>query len=218
MASLNIPQQKTAGPTDFQHRGFASFCSVIYGVAALCEKLHFVHKKFGLLAASDIIEYSIDMTFFLALIGGNVSAWLVHCAAWWLRLHSLKWIGVFGFLCGAPLASLSLMALLSGWFVWQWMWLLLLGIGWLQSRWIEEETAPMFFAVWALFAEALLAFFLYAVLMTFVAPVSIRQFEDIYFWTFLATLLLLAVFRPLVVRYSQRFRNLIRPEHTKPTI
>lgn len=161
----------------------------------------------------------MDMTILLAAIGGNVSAWLVHSVAWWLRLHGLKWIGVFGFVCGAPLAFICFIALLLGLIAWQWVWLfiLVLGIGRLQSRWIKEETAPVFFAVWALFAEALLAFFLYAVLMTFVAPVPTRQFEDIYFWTFSATLLFLALFRPLVVRYSQRFCNLTRPECTKPT-
>jgi hypothetical protein len=34
---------------------------------------------------------------------------------------------------------------------------------------------------------------------------------------FCTTLLLLAIFRPLVVHHSQRFRSLIRPERAKPT-
>lgn len=163
------------------------------------------------------------MIIFLAVILGNTSAWLVHSGTWWLRLHGLKWISFFGFLCGALPVFLSLMGLhvggtIYGWVTWRPLWLVILGVGWLQSRWIKEETAPVFFAVCALFAEVLLAQILYIGMMTLVAPkILVWRSQNVFFWTFWTTLLLLAVFRPLVVRYSQRFRTLIRHEHIEPT-
>ncbi len=158
------------------------------------------------------------MTIFLAAILGNVLAWCVHVFMWWLRLHKLKWISTLGFIFGAPS---SLITLFLAWFV---SWVLLVPliviflVGFLQSRWIEEETAPIFFAVWSAFTEfvaATIVFFCAAIVPAFAAwPDRIAM---IYALSFGITLLLLAIFRPLVVRYSQRFRNLIRPERAEPT-
>ena len=161
------------------------------------------------------------MTIFLAVILGNVLAWLVHGVAWWLRLHKLEWSGGLGCLCGFPLAFLSVLLIvpvskLTWWLLL--LWLVIIAIGLLQSRWLREEAPQYFLAIWSAFAEFVLALVVsISISFTFVSSRHLYQVVDIYGLSFWLTLLLLAIFRPLVVRYSQRFRNLIRPQRTKPT-
>ena len=151
------------------------------------------------------------MTILLAAILGNLLAWCVHAFMWWLRLHKLKWVSTLGFVFGAPLSLITLFfASFTSWGLLTPLIVIFL-VGFLQSRWIEEETAPVFFAVWSAFTEfalAVLVFFSAAIIPSFAAwPDRIAM---IYALSFGITLFLLAIFRPLVVRYSQRMWNLIQ--------
>ncbi len=169
-------------------------------------------------------RFYIDMAIFLGVMLGNVLAWCVHLVTWWLRQHGLKWIGVFGGLCSVPLAFLTLVGVLSDFFhfyVWccaALLWIGIVSIGCLQSRWIAGEKDPGIFAVWAFVAEILLSFVVafIGLCCAFTSSVAFDSPINAYLLTFSLTLLLLAIFRPLVVRYSQRFWHLIRPEHIEP--
>jgi len=109
--------------------------------------------------------------------------------------------------------------------IWLALTIVLALVGCWHRRLLKSKSKTRYaFSVGAVYAEAIApSFFLLPFVENIARTSSGLTWNDVndnksYFrWAFWASLLLLAIFRPLVVRYSQRFRNLIRPECTDST-
>lgn len=167
------------------------------------------------------------MTILLAALLGNVCAWCVHVFTWWLRERHFKIAAFIGVLLGIGYTmaliliinndskiagrrtDFSIASIITSWAAF-------LMFGWLQSYYSSLYSYKRMLMMSAAFAAEFVAALL-AYGAVFLAPIYIKfpllfeiTGEGVFSTLFWITLLFLAIFRPLVVRYASLFRELMR--------
>lgn len=185
------------------------------------------------MAATDRIEYSMDMTILLAAILGNVCAWIVHVAVG--RLHEKFLVHMaWGFvMSGAGLAVGCICLRLTNSaqnFITKAdiFWTVALAVcgacvyyGMRHGRWHERAIIrKSFLLLTALAVEGLLGA-LFMIVVVLLLPLDLissitrfyrMTFDEITFASFWITLLLLNLLRPLLAQNTQRFWNTRQPK------